>query len=257
MGRFNGGWIKIHRGILDHPVSHRGMFTFAVFIRLLYMANWKPSSAIFGGKKITVLPGQLITGLRELSPDKDEDPYLNKVRASLEYLVLCEAIEQVSNNQGRLITICNWAKYQSAESEALSISTSEEQEAHKQSTSKPQLSEESKKERREEYTAWFEKILSEYKKLPGVKKGPKAEDRFREQIKTEEDLNKLSLAVKNYSEFLSRPENSWRKPKTTFDTFLGSKSSGYFWRDFISSDTQATSPLGTLSDLNVGHSHAS
>ena len=146
MARFDRGWVKVHRAVLEHPVSQRGLFTFGVFMRLLYMANWKQSSVIFSGEKVTLQPGQLVTGLRELSPCKSEDPYLNKVRASLDYLVLCGAIEQVSNNQGRLITICNWSKYQSEDSDELAFTTSEAQAEHKQATSGPQLSKESKKE---------------------------------------------------------------------------------------------------------------
>ncbi len=148
MARFTNGWIKIYRSILEHPVSQRGLFTFGIFIRLLYMANWKESSVVFGGKKITLQPGQLVTGLRELSPDEDEDPYLNKARVSLKYLVLCDAIEQVSNNQGRLITIRNWAKYQNGEDDEQATTTASSQAGYKQATSNSQLSKEVKKVRK-------------------------------------------------------------------------------------------------------------
>jgi hypothetical protein len=67
-------------------------------------------------------------------------------------------------------------------------------------------------------------------KFPGTAVGPKALDRFKEQIKTPEDFESLMGAIGHYAEMLSGEE--WRKPKTTFANFLGTKKSGYFWHDF-------------------------
>ena len=76
----------------------------------------------------------------------------------------------------------------------------------------------------------FDKALREY---PLKEKGPKALERFREQIKTDADFEALLRALANYKAMLGLAENSWRKPKQTFAAFLGTTSSGFFWRDFI------------------------
>jgi hypothetical protein len=74
-------------------------------------------------------------------------------------------------------------------------------------------------------------FLLVYEKYPVRIKGENAEKRFHEQIKTDEDFARLSRALDNYLAFLEI--ESWRKPKQSFAAFLGTKASGYFWRDFI------------------------
>lgn len=59
--------------------------------------------------------------------------------------------------------------------------------------------------------------------------------RFKDQIKTQQDFDNLTLkAIPHYRAYLTR--ESWRKPKQ-FDTFLGTKASGFFWHDWIDSET--------------------
>lgn len=85
---------------------------------------------------------------------------------------------------------------------------------------------------RQENEDWFASAKEKYKTFfPKTTPGPKAKERFFEQIKTVEEFEKLNISLANYSEFLKT--NPWRNPKQTFETFLGTKKSGYFWRDFI------------------------
>jgi len=83
------------------------------------------------------------------------------------------------------------------------------------------------------FTPDFDAVVSRYPKP----RGPDAEKRFREQIKTQQDLDDLNAALTHYFAMLALPENSWRRPKQTFEAFLGTKTSGYFWRDFISPES--------------------
>lgn len=64
-------------------------------------------------------------------------------------------------------------------------------------------------------------------------KGPHAEIRFNEQIKTELDYQNLLKSMVNYKAYLAIKENSYRQPKQSFATYLGTKSSGFFWTDWI------------------------
>lgn len=80
----------------------------------------------------------------------------------------------------------------------------------------------------------FEFCLNEFKNhFPNTTKGPKAVERFREQIKSENDLEDLKKSIASYAAFLKMPVNEWRRPKTSFENFLGTKTSGFFWREFI------------------------
>jgi hypothetical protein len=79
-----------------------------------------------------------------------------------------------------------------------------------------------------------------YSRYPVRTKGPKAEHNFRDQIKTPQDEADLDNALTNYLTYLSQPDNAWRKPKQSFAAFLGTKASGYFWRDWIGTDAGQT-----------------
>lgn len=70
-----------------------------------------------------------------------------------------------------------------------------------------------------------------YEQYPVSTKGCGAEKRFHDQIKTPEDEENLQRALDHYKKHLI--EHSWRKAKTSFATFLGTKSSGHFWHDWI------------------------
>lgn len=149
MTRFTGGWIRIYREAVDGDLGERP-FLLGLFVKLLLWANWKESSAQFKGERVTVKPGQLITGLRELSPSVEEDPHMHKVRNALSYLEKRGTITQATCNRGRLITICNWEEYQIESDDTCKPSASEAQTDRKQSANRPQLSEEVKKGRKEE-----------------------------------------------------------------------------------------------------------
>lgn len=76
--------------------------------------------------------------------------------------------------------------------------------------------------------------------FPIKTEGELAKDRFAEQIDSDEKFNDLIQSLKNYVSYLQRPENSWRAPKQSFETYLGTKSSGFFWRQWINSDSGAS-----------------
>ena len=175
--RFDRGWVKIHRKVVEEDIGQRGNFTLGLFVRLIRMANWKEGNVLFAGKRIALKPGQIVTGLRELSPDKDDDPYLHRVRSALHYLEQRGTIAQAISNQGRLITICNWDEYQCREEEPRKQPASEAQADRKQTASEAQLSKEDKKERRKEEKELKGEsavALAPQSNLPGVIEDPKA-----------------------------------------------------------------------------------
>jgi hypothetical protein len=77
----------------------------------------------------------------------------------------------------------------------------------------------------------FEKAFEKY---PVRIKGPNAEDRFLKQIHTQAQFDDLVRSIDHYNKFLALPQNDYRSPKQSWETYLGTKSSGYFWKSFIS-----------------------
>lgn len=110
----NQGWIKLHRKTLDNPIICKDADHFAVWHYLLLSAAHKEYKTLLGGKKITLKPGQLITGREILSKQ------LNISESKINRILNCfeseRMIEQMTHPRvGRIITISHWNEYQSSE----------------------------------------------------------------------------------------------------------------------------------------------
>lgn len=107
------GWVSVHRKMLDNPVVFKDADHVAVWMYLLLNATHKECQVLFKGEKITLLPGQLITGRKAISDKlKISD---SKVHRILKLFEIEQQIEQQTSNKNRLISIKNWDKYQFSE----------------------------------------------------------------------------------------------------------------------------------------------
>lgn len=107
------GWIKLHRKILDNPIVCRDSDYLAVWTYLLLNATHKEYSAVFSGQKITLLPGQLITGRKSISEQFNISE--SKVQRILKAFENDRQIEQQTSNKNRIISILSWVEYQDVE----------------------------------------------------------------------------------------------------------------------------------------------
>lgn len=106
----NNGYIKLHRKLLNNPIVMKDADYLAVWIYLLLNATHKEIPALFKGKKITLMPGQLITSTISISKklliNKD------KVQRILNAYEHDKQIAQQTSSKGRLIFLENWNVYQ-------------------------------------------------------------------------------------------------------------------------------------------------
>ncbi|MEF2243999.1 hypothetical protein [Paenibacillus sp. IITD108] len=107
------GWIKLHRKILDNPIVCKDSDYLAVWTYLLLNATHKEYSAVFSGQKITLLPGQLITGRKSISEQFNISE--SKVQRILKTFENDQQIEQQTSNKNRIISILSWTEYQDVE----------------------------------------------------------------------------------------------------------------------------------------------
>lgn len=107
------GWVCLYRKILENPIICKDSDYFAVWCYLLLSATHKKTSALFKGKKIVLLAGQLITGRKSIAKKFKIDE--SKVQRILKTLENEQQIEQQTSSQNRLITIINWYQYQEIE----------------------------------------------------------------------------------------------------------------------------------------------
>lgn len=104
------GWISLHRKILDNPIVCKDSDHLAVWIYLLLNATHTNYDAIFKGIRITLVPGQLITGRKSISTQIKVDEF--KVQRILKTFENAQQIAQQTSSQNRLISILNWDTYQ-------------------------------------------------------------------------------------------------------------------------------------------------
>lgn len=107
------GWIKVHRKMLDNPIVCKDADYLSIWMYLLLNATHTNYDSIFNGKRIALMPGQLITGRKSISSDLKIDE--SKVQRVLKVFEQERQIEQQTCNKNRLITILSWDKYQDSE----------------------------------------------------------------------------------------------------------------------------------------------
>ena len=105
----NNGWVKLRRDTLENPIICKDNDHMAVWIYLLLNATHKEILAIFGGKKITLAKGQLLTSRSKISKAlKIED---TKVKRILKLFKSEQLIAQQTDMHKSLVTIEGWGDW--------------------------------------------------------------------------------------------------------------------------------------------------
>lgn len=116
------GWVSLHRKILDNPIVCKDSDYFSVWCYLLLNATHDQYDVEFKGKRVTLKPGQLITGRKSIA-DKFKINE-SKVQRILKKLEIEQQIEQQTSSKNRLITVVRWTEYQESNNKT---TTSEQQ----------------------------------------------------------------------------------------------------------------------------------
>ena len=129
----NQGYVKIYRKMLENPICTKDADHMAIWMYLLLNATHQEVDVIFSGKRITLKPGQLITGRDKIAKvfhitSSKTERVLKAFSSKIE-----QQIEQQTTPHGRLITILNWEAYQNSEQQ------SEQQVNNKWTTSEQQV----------------------------------------------------------------------------------------------------------------------
>ena len=107
------GWIKLHRKVLDNPIVTKDNDHLAVWIWLLLNASHREHPAVFNGEKITLKPGQLITGRKKLAEECRISE--SKAKRIISEFKSDQQIDQQTNRHGSLISIVRWNEYQKSD----------------------------------------------------------------------------------------------------------------------------------------------
>ena len=107
------GYIKLWRQMRENPTVYKDADHIAVWVELLFLAQFHPYDVMFNGKRITLKPGQLITGRKKLATKLSISE--SKVQRILKCFESEHMIEQVTDHRCRLISIVSWDTYQHSE----------------------------------------------------------------------------------------------------------------------------------------------
>jgi len=120
------GWIKLHRKILDNPISKNANY-FSLWITLLLLASHKESKFMWNGEIIIIKEGQLLTGRKSLS--KESGIPESTIEDILKFLERQHQIRQQKTTKFRLITIINWKEYQKSDIKSDNKATTKQQQS--------------------------------------------------------------------------------------------------------------------------------
>lgn len=214
------GWIKLYRTILENPVICKDAEHFAVWSYLLLKATHTEMEVIFAGKKMTLQPGQLITGRKQIAEHFKIAE--SKVQRILKKLESEQQIEQQTSNKNRLISIVNWNVYQKSEQQTEqqvnNKCTPSEQQIAAASEQGPieekQVAKEAAFNQQEIIDAWNTLDLTQIKKLAG-KRLAATKARIKEYNK--EEFIKAMRSISESSFLMGDNDKGWT---ITYDWFV-------------------------------------
>ena len=107
------GWVKLHRKILDDPVwTSATTEQKVVLITVLLLADHEARQWYWKGRKFETQPGQFITSLNTLL--KKSGVSIKSIRTAIARFEKLNFLANEPAKTGRLISIKNWARYQSS-----------------------------------------------------------------------------------------------------------------------------------------------
>ena len=126
----NLGWIKLHRKTKESFV-YKNPEAFLLWCHILLSVNHQEKTFLHGNQKITLRPGQILTGRKTLSVDTGIQE--SKVKRLLDMLESEHQIEQQKTNKYSIITVLRWGEYQESEQQ------NEQQMNNKRTTDEQQM----------------------------------------------------------------------------------------------------------------------
>jgi uncharacterized phage protein (TIGR02220 family) len=163
------GYIKLYRKLQEWKWFQEPK-TLQLFIYFLLNANFTEKE----WQGITVLPGQLITSVNTLCERTGQT--IQSIRTATDRLKSTGEITIKTTNRFSLVTVANWAFYQSQEDTATSKTTTDstnKQQTNNKQTTTPKEGEEGKKEKKEQDMSFVGQIVTYLNDKSGKKFDPK------------------------------------------------------------------------------------
>lgn len=201
------GFVKLDRGILDWE-WYEDAYTARLFFHCILKANWKAGN----WKGQPYERGQFITSLPSLA--KELGCSERNVRTALKHLISTGEVTSKATNKYRIITVCNYDKYQSNDRQNDRQVTGNRQTSDRQVTADEEYKEIKNKRSNNIYATSFEEVWKIY---PKKKEKSASYKKYQARLNdgyTEEELLKATKA------YVAECEKTGRWVKTA-KTFFG------------------------------------
>lgn len=188
------GFVKISRGILDWE-WYSDTYTARLFFHCILKANWKDGS----WKGQPYKRGQFITSLSSLASELGCS--VRNVRTALNHLISTGELTSETTNKYRIITVCNYDKYQASDKQVGRQLTNSRQASDKQPTTDEEYKEIKNKRSNNIYGCFFEELWKIY---PRKKDKASAYKKYQARINDGYSEDELLTATKAYAEECKR-----------------------------------------------------
>ena len=107
------GWIKLYRCLLDDPLWQCGTpEQRVILVTLLLMANHTEKKWQWQGRPFVCQPGQMITSLKSIQQKCGKQISISQIRRAIKRFETMGFLVNISAKDHRMITVCNWERYQ-------------------------------------------------------------------------------------------------------------------------------------------------
>lgn len=214
----NDRFIKINFTTLDSDMYKRlNSAQRDVLIQILSMVNYKEKSWIWNDAIFTCKAGQFVTSLNSIKEKCAKDVTIQNIRTAIKVLEKWGFLTNQSTKSGRLITICNYDKYQQNKINCNNgfgkESTKHQQTVNKELT--PTLDIIDNIDINNIYTVfkkWNDSEIIVHKDISSHKSHIKS-------ALSKYSLEEIVIAIKNYKTILDAPE-TWLNHRWTLSQFL-------------------------------------
>lgn len=198
---------------MENPVVTKDTEYFSVWIYLVLMASHEEKEVLFAGKKIKLMPGQLITGRKKIADFFTISE--SKVWRILKDFKIEQQIEQQTSNKNSLISLKNWDKYQISEQQTEQQLNSNRTATEQQPNTKQEIKEGKNVRNNNIYTHAYEEFWAAY---PRKKDKGNAFKKFNARLVDGFSEVELIKAAKEYARECEENQTSEKyiKHPTTF-----------------------------------------
>ena len=207
------GWIKLHRVLLEKAIWKASTpEQKTIFITLLLMANHDLNEWEWKGKKFSIKSGQFITSLDGIKKKAGKNIKTQNIRSAIKRFEKYDFLTNESTKTGRLITICNWNRYQlilnDTNIEGNKEVTKSQQRGNKALTPNKNDKNDKNDKNKEEQNSWFNEFWSIYPRKVGKKTALKY---WLKNINERKEVDKIIEAVRNQRRLkMLNPENGYK-----------------------------------------------